>query len=223
MKPPATPIRALVFDLDGTLVETFQIYGNVYRKLFALATGRILTDAEIFSLGPAAEPLTLQKVVGERHLVRYMDLFCEQYEVELAKSSRLVYPGVAELVEWCAQRGLALGIYTNKTQRTAEITLARLPFARHFRSVVTASHVSEPKPHPEGVIQSLERLKAEPHETLYIGDWSVDVLAGRRAGVRTGLALWGHMDLPHPDGHHPPDFTLQHPDDLIRLLAERES
>jgi phosphoglycolate phosphatase/pyrophosphatase PpaX len=215
-------IRALVFDLDGTLVETFRIYGNVYRNIFARATGRTLTDAEIFSLGPAAEPLTIQKVVGEANVPRYMDLFCEQYESELISAPRLAYPGVTELVEWCAQRGLALGIYTNKSQRTTEITLARLPFARHFQSVVTASHVSEPKPHPEGILQSLEVLKTNPHETLYIGDWPVDVLAGRRAGVRTALALWGHMDLRHPDGHHPPDVTLESPGDLIRLLEESE-
>ncbi len=222
MESPASRISALVFDLDGTLVETFRIYGNVYRKVFARATGRILTDAEIFSLGPAAEPLTIQKVVGATNLQRYMDLFCEQYEAELVKSSRLAYPGVAELIEWCAGRRMALGIYTNKSQRTAEITLARLPFARHFRSVVTASHVSEPKPHPEGVIQSLQVLKAEPRETLYVGDWPVDVLAGQRAGVRTGLALWGHSDLQHPDGHHPPDFILESPAQLIRLLEEPE-
>lgn len=218
MTSPASRIRALVFDLDGTLVETFGIYGNVYRKIFARATGRILTDAEIFSLGPAAEPLTIQKVVGETNAQRYMDLFCEQYESELTKSPGLVYPGVHELIEWCAQRGMALGIYTNKSQRTAEITMARLPFARHFQSVVTASHVSRPKPHPEGVLQSLEALKAEPHETLYVGDWPVDVLAGRQAGVLTGLALWGRLEISHPDGHHPPDFTLEHPGDLIRLL-----
>jgi HAD superfamily hydrolase (TIGR01509 family) len=222
MNPPAPRISAVVFDLDGTLVETFRIYGDVYRKTFARATGKILTDAEIFSLGPAAEPLTIQKVVGETKLKRYMDFFCEQYEAELVKSSRLVYPGVAELIEWCAQRGMALGIYTNKSQRTAEMTLARIPFARHFRSVVTANHVSEPKPHPEGVIQSLELLKAAPHETLYVGDWPVDVLAGQRAGVRTGLALWGHSDLQHPDGHHLPDFILESPAQLIRLLEEPE-
>lgn len=127
------------------------------------------------------------------------------------------------VAQYCRARGLKLGIYTNKVSQTTELTLARLPFARAFSSLVTASHVEFLKPHPEGIQRSIEQLGASTDETLYVGDWAVDIATGRAAGVRTGLAAWQALRLPLPSDAPPPDFVFSSAGDLIRLLDPGES
>ena len=85
-----------------------------------------------------------------------------------------------------------------------------------FAVIVGADEVTHPKPHPEPVLQALERLRAPATDTVFIGDSPHDLVSGRAAGVRTGAALWGPFSREWLEPHQP-DYWLATPREIVTL------
>jgi pyrophosphatase PpaX len=131
-----------------------------------------------------------------------------------------VYPGVVAAVTAIRRAGRATGLVTSKNRSGAlrGLTLAKL---EQFMDVlVCADEVTNPKPHPEPVQRALALLGADPGKSVYVGDSIHDMMSGRAAGVRTAAALWGPFGREHLEGATP-DYWLERPENLLRLLEER--
>ncbi|UJW29887.1 HAD-IA family hydrolase [Saccharothrix sp. AJ9571] len=177
----------VVFDLDGVLVDSFE----VMRAAFTLAYAEVVGDGE----PPFAE--------YNRHLGRYfpdimriMGLPLAMEEPFVRESYRLadrveVFPGVRELVTILRDNGIGLAIATGKSGERARSLLARLDLLDLFDHVIGSDEVARPKPAPDIVRHAMALLGADPGEVIMVGDAVTDLQSAKDAGVTAVAAMWG--------------------------------
>ncbi|WP_242393881.1 HAD family hydrolase [Anaeromyxobacter oryzisoli] len=187
--PAPRPI-AVLFDLDGTLVDTVPFILAAVRHAFD-GYGSCPSDAQwIAGIGT---PLRTQ-LAGFARRAEDVDVLFRRYRAYwLAEHDRMTrcFPGALELVAGLAARGHPLGVVTAKVEEGAWRTLRHTGLDRYMGAVIGADSCPRAKPDPEPVRLALARLGRAPEEALMIGDSPHDLVAGRRAGVRTVAALWG--------------------------------
>ncbi|HEU4384295.1 MAG TPA: HAD-IA family hydrolase [Anaeromyxobacteraceae bacterium] len=186
-----TPPRlAVLFDLDGTLVDTVELILSSMRAAFEGFPGRRPTDAEW--MAGMGKPLRVQ--LAEFVAPTDMDSVVDRYRVhQQANHDRMTraFEGAVEVVSRLEARGHPLGVVTSKFLRTAERTLAHVGLLPFVDVVVGADSVLRSKPDPEPVLRALALLECPPGRALFVGDSPHDVAAGNAAGVVTAAALWG--------------------------------
>lgn len=207
-----SPPPALIFDLDGTLVDTIEVIVSSFRHVLEDLAGRRFTRQEVIGLFGPTEPAIIDRFARPEERPAAYERFFAHYEQQ---HDRLVtiFPGIPELVKEAARRGHPLALVTNKGRRTTAITLEKCGLAPFFRVIVTGDDVSRPKPDPEGIRLALTRLAAEASRSWFLGDSPVDILAGRAAGARTCAILWGGV-------YDPAETLAAKPDAHCRTVAE---
>ncbi len=206
--------RALLFDLDGTLVDTIDLIVHCFARVLEPATGRPWTRAEVIALFGPTEPVIL---AGFGLAGSFPD-FLACYDGNHDRLARC-FPGVNEALAQARRLGLRLGVVTNKGRETTAITLRRCRLEPLFDVVVTGDDAAAPKPDPGGLLLALKRLGVAPHEAAFAGDAPSDVEAGRRAGLETWAVTWGRV---HPRDDllaAGPDQVLATPGDLVHLVT----
>ena len=180
--------RAVVFDQDGTLLDTFIPALHAY----SVAVGREITMAE---LEPVAHLGAARNLVSALLGHEASDADDDRFHAALADALLGIepYPGVVDTLEQLRARGLRTGVATNSDSRSATIVLGAHGLAEHLDTVVTVDQVSGPKPNPESILLAVERLGVRPDEVLFVGDAPADMVAARAAGVLAAVAGWGHQ------------------------------
>ncbi|EOD64386.1 HAD-IA family hydrolase [Amycolatopsis vancoresmycina] len=208
------PVRAVVFDLDGVLVDSF----GVMRRAFETAYAEVVGDGP----APFAE--------YNRHLGRYfpdimriMGLPLAMEEPFVRESYRLahlvrVFPGVREVLTALRENGYGLAVATGKSGPRARSLLERLALLPLFDHVLGSDEVAHPKPAPDIVRRAMSLLGAQAEETIMIGDAVTDLQSARGAGVTAVAAFWGETDEAALLAAGP-DATLRKPEDLLEWLA----
>ncbi|HVO83023.1 MAG TPA: HAD family hydrolase [Syntrophobacteria bacterium] len=182
-------IRGVLFDLDGTLFDTWDLYIEAYIRTLEKYVGRRLSPAELLGLHPVSEIGLLRSVVGDSRLAGAHREFLAIYRTLHGELFGGIYPGVVEMLVELRRQRLAIGVVTGKSKAAWEVTSAVIALGR-FDAVVTDDDVDQPKPHPDGIALALERLGLTPDEAVYVGDSPGDAKASRAAGVRFAAALW---------------------------------
>lgn len=193
--------RAVLFDLDGTLLDTapdLAASANAMlaeRGLAALPAERIREF-----IGQGIGPLVwrcLQSACGaapeEEPFEDALEMFSRHY-ARLNGESSTTYPGVTEGLERMRGAGLRLGCVTNKAARFTLPLLQKTGLAPYFDAVVTSDEVGRRKPHPEPFLHACRRLDTAPEETVVIGDSANDAVGGRAAGCRVLLVPYGYRE-----------------------------
>ena len=190
-------IDALVFDLDGTLADTFGLLLAAFDAATRATRGRELTRAEMvahFGPGAGTEEAILRALAERKELpADILDLFYHTYAAEHSAQVTL-FPRLQETLDEARRRGLALGLVTGKGRRSTEITLRELGIAGYFGAVATGDDAPAPKPDPRGLLNVLARLDVAPARALFVGDTAADIGAGRAAGTLVAIALWNDPD-----------------------------
>ncbi len=186
----ARPI-ALLFDLDGTLVDSVELILASARHAFEGYPGRRPTDADwIAGIGKPLrvqlEELAEQPEDVEPLFIRYRQFFRENHDTMTRP-----FPGAVEVVASLRAGGHPLGVVTAKWVEPAWRSLRHAGLAPHVEAVVGADSLLEHKPDPAPVLLALSHLSRAPEEALFLGDSVHDVAAGNSAGVATAAALWG--------------------------------
>lgn len=187
--PRAAPI-AVLFDLDGTLVDTVPFILRSVRHAFE-GYGRCPTDAEwIAGIGT---PLRTQLASFARSpddvqplFDRYRAFWLEHHDRETR-----CFPGAREAVEALAREGHPIGVVTAKIEQGAVRTLTHTGLLPFVNAIVGADSCANAKPHPEPVLLALSRLGRPPSESVLFGDSPHDVAAAKAAGALAVGALWG--------------------------------
>jgi pyrophosphatase PpaX len=215
-------LRTVLFDLDGTLIDSVQLILDSYHHTLAAHGLPPRTDADW--LAGIGTPLTAQFSAWQDTAGLLDALIATYREYNLKHHDRMVtvYPGVLEVVQVLKEDGIATGLVTSKNRVGAlrGLTLARLETLMDV--LVCADEVENPKPHPEPVEKAVRLLGADPATTVYVGDSIHDMRSGRAAGVRTAAVLWGPFGRSHLEGARP-DYWLEQPGDLLSLMKSVNS
>jgi phosphoglycolate phosphatase len=212
--------RLLVFDLDGTLVDSSRdiaAAANAALARLAPGTAAIPLESVLSFVGEGAR-LLVERCLGYAGLglsadeVLRVDLEC--YAERLLDTTHL-YPGVTEALD--ALAGTSLAVLTNKPGDFSRSILAGLGVAPRFARIWGAGDVPSRKPDPEGLLRLVAELGASAAETWMVGDSATDVEAARAAGVRAAGVTWGF----HPGALRAagPDILIDDPRALASLAA----
>ena len=190
--------RAVVFDLDGTLVDsrldiarslshTLDVLGHPARSL-----------EEIFSyIGEGLRVLVERGLPGsartDAEIDRGVQVFRTYYMLHPTDQTE-PYAGVVEALDGLQERGVLLAILTNKQGEVARLVVERLGLAGRFEVILGGGDVPELKPQPSGLLACCARLGVAPADAWYVGDLPLDVETARRAGTRSAAAAWGYGD-----------------------------
>ena len=215
-------LRAVIFDLDGTLVDTPRVI--VQTALAALerqgrsgptpeairaTIGLPLTVAFSGLLGHPQDSEDVQRVVEE-----YRRLW--RAEV-IPRSAELLFPGVRDGIAALREEGLRLAVATSKVQAGAIAQLEAAGIARHFDVIAGYDAVARPKPEPDLAVHVLQRLGVEAAEAVAVGDTTHDLLMAHGAGLRTVAVTYGAHDeatLRTED----PDWVTRDFDEVVAIL-----
>jgi phosphoglycolate phosphatase len=210
-------VPVLIFDLDGTLVDSKKDLTssvNHVRSTFHLPT---LTEHEISTfIGDGAQML-IQRALGadasEADVHSGLQLFLSYYRDHMLDQS-VLYPGVDETLRRLGDFRLA--VLTNKPIRFSRTMLDGLGILDRFAAVYGGNSFERKKPDPVGIFQILTDTNGQAEKTWMIGDSSVDVLTGRNAGVRTCGVSWGYATDSFKTT--PPDFLIHRFEEIEELV-----
>lgn len=190
--------EAILFDLDGTLVDTAP---DMLSALFDMmnAYGKSVLNDEIARASVSNGSLALVQLgFPDDGAQRHEDLqqeFLDRYEEIICRASvsSIVFPGLSELIDALDQGGRPWGIVTNKPQRMTTPLLDRLGLADRVACAISGDTLPERKPHPAPLLLGCEQIGVAPDKTIYVGDARRDIEAGRAAGMLTVAAAYGYI------------------------------
>lgn len=214
-------IRAVLFDLDGTLIDSAPDLGAAAD---AMRTARGLPSLPLNRYRPMAGAgargmLGVAFGITPDHadFPELREEFFRNYERRMTVHTA-VFEGVAGVVSAIAERGLAWGVVTNKSMRfTGPLTRA-MPLFASAGAIVGGDSTPFSKPHPEPLLEAARRLGLPPAACIYVGDDERDVAAGRAAGMPTVAATYGYLGGTPDIDRWNPDARIASPLELLPLL-----
>ena len=184
-------LRALLFDLDGTLIDTApDIALALDRTLRSLGRPRADPARVRGWIGDGARAL-LDKALGEASTDAQWDHFAFEYGAACGEASRL-YPGVMTVLDRLGAAGIKLAVVTNKEARFAHRLLVKHDISAYFDVLVAGDSLPLKKPNPAGVHRALDALQVEPADAALVGDSAIDLRTARAAGVRAWRVTYGY-------------------------------
>lgn len=213
--------QCVLFDLDGTLVDTAPDLGgsaNYVREQLGLPPLPLDDYRPVASAGARG---LLGKALGikpdDTTFATHRDTFLNHYRANLSKASTL-FPGMEELLVTLEQRGIRWGVVTNKPSWLTNPLMQELNLSSRSACTISADEVAKPKPAPDSILLACSRLQLSPADCLYVGDDKRDIDAGRAAGMRTIAADWGYLGDAGPIHTWQADVIAAQPADLLQWL-----
>jgi HAD superfamily hydrolase (TIGR01549 family) len=220
----SAPPAAVLLDLDGTLIDTYRLYLESYRRALEPHLGYAPSDDEIAGRHPSSERGFLVDWLGaEAGAACHAEV--RRWYAELHPSlGEGMYDGVREMLDALRGAGLRLGIVTGKGRDAWAVTEAAIDLGA-FEVIVTDDDVRAAKPDPAGLLAAADALGIAPARAVYVGDTAADMRAGRNAGMRIGAALWPKTAPGERDAFLrsiadlAPDWAFERPADVTRAFA----
>lgn len=213
--------KAVLFDLDGTLVDTAPDLGYAANCVRAEVGLPPLPDADYRPVASAGARglLSVALGIGLDHADFPMrrDSFLAHYRLHLARSSRL-FPGMDEFLRSMEQRGIRWGVMTNKPSWLTNPLMDELDLGSRAACCISADEVAKAKPAPDGLLKCCELLGVSVAECIYVGDDKRDVDAARNCGMRSIAADWGYLGAEGPIEGWNADWIARTPAQLAEKI-----
>lgn len=216
--------RGILFDLDGTLLDTAPDMAGaltalrIEEGLPPLPFSKMRSHVSHGSLGLVRVGFgdDLPEVRREALRTRFLEL----YTARLCEGTRL-FPGMNTVLETLDHLGVCWGIVTNKPAFLTIPLLQELHLSQRSRCVISGDTLPQRKPHPAPLLRAAHLCGLAPSDCLYIGDAERDIASGRAAGMLTAVASWGYIDATDRPTEWGADLTLDEPISTIRLFISR--
>ena len=210
-------IKAVLFDNDGTLVDTYQLILDSFRHATREVLGEALPD-DVMMAG-VGTPLMTQ-MEGFANGPEQAEELVRVYRAhnEAVHDERIaLFDGIAPVLEGLAARGLRMGLVTAKRRELAVRGLEVLGVAGHMEVAVGAYECPKHKPAPDPVLLACEMMDLDPAACLYVGDSPYDIAAGNAAGCTTVAVTWGMFPEDVLRAQNP-DHVIARPEELLALV-----
>ncbi len=210
-------IKAVLFDLDGTLLDTLDDLANSVNAVLQSRNYPLRTKAEIRRFIGNGVPTLMKRslpAVSDAEYVSCLSLFHKHYDKHKEDNTRM-YEGIASLLMALQERNIRMGVVTNKPQVPADILVNK--FFPKMDVNVGSSDARERKPAPDQLLHALAMMKLTPDEVLYVGDTEVDIQTARNALVRPIGVTWGFRDAADFDALGVND-VIHTPMDLLTFI-----
>ena len=216
-------ITTILFDLDGTLVDTAPDLGFALNLQLKKHGKPPLSDAAIrpfashgsrglLGLGFGLTPLDVSFItMRDEYLALYDTVFTR---------SPVFLDGIADLLEAIESKGLKWGIVTNKPRRFTIPLIQSMGLDKRAACVVSGDDAPQPKPSPATLLLACEHIGVAPRSCIYVGDAQRDIQAGQAAGMKTALALFGYIDVTDKPALWGADVTINTPNELLNHISD---
>ena len=211
--------EVILFDLDGTLIDSTELILSSYRHTMRAHLGRQLPDSDWLATMGRPLRIQLRDFARDEDQVEAMLSTYSVHNDEHHDAAVAAFPGVRELLRALLEAGYRLGIATSKRKDFAlrGLRVCGLP-VEWFGAIVTADDVDRYKPDPESLFVALQQMECQsPASAMYVGDSPFDMAAGRAAGMVTVAVGWGPHDADSL-ARHTPDYTLETPGELLEIV-----
>ena len=209
-------IRAVLFDFDGTLVDTNQIVFDSWQEVFRTVEGAERPAEVIYST--YGEPLfeTMEHFFGEK--TEMCIKIYRDYQSAIYLDTVKLYPGMEALIARLKRKGYKLAVVTSRLKKSTIEILDKYALTDSFDAVITCDDTDKHKPDPEPALAALEKLGTAPAQAIMVGDSRYDVGCGKNAGIKTVLMNWsvtfeGAVQCE-------PDYIIGKAEELEDLLEE---
>jgi len=214
-------ITTVLFDLDGTLVDTAPDLGYALNLQLERHGKKTLSDATIRPVASHGSRgligLGFGVTPSDDSFLSLRDEYLDLYDQVFTRSPKL-FVGMDEVLSTLEKQKLKWGIVTNKPRRFTIPLVASMDLLSRAACVVSGDDAAKPKPSPETLLLACKEAQVNPEHCMYIGDAARDIEAGKAAGMKTVVALFGYIDKidnPHEWGA---DAMIKSPADILNLL-----
>lgn len=211
-------IDTVLFDFDGTLVDTSNIILNSWKHTFNVLEREAPSDEVLMKT--FGEPLvtTLEKFFPDVDIEKSLKIYTN-YQVDGFGKKTTLFPGMGKLVRELKCRGYKTGLVTSRRKKTTFDGLKWFGLDSWFDAVVTVEDVTEHKPSPQPINICLEELDSIPGKSIMVGDSLFDILCAKNAGVKSVLVNWTlSFDDEDRTGENAPDFCIDIAEELFDCL-----
>ncbi len=203
--------KYVVFDVDGTMVDTEEAVVFAYQSVIFKEHGRYFTEEELLKGYGVPTPKALERYGFTDIAGAEKDYY--SYLVEGFKRCK-TFDGINELLDSLKDMGVPMGVVTSRCDYEIKIDNCLQGFINKFDGVVCSDDTVKHKPEAEPLQKAMEILGAAAEETIYIGDTLYDRQCAKNAGVKFALALWGSNNADKIDA----EYFLKSPSELLKLL-----
>ena len=214
-------IKAVLFDLDGTLIDSApQLVGalNQLRQQYNLPPIPFLVGRPYASHGAAGllkAGFNMEKndPLFDARVQEFLDIYKEVFNLNMQ-----CMEGIEELINTLNLRKISWGIMTNKAKKFAQPIVSSHPLLKSAACLIAGDDVSMPKPSPEGLIKASQMLSIEPSDIIYLGDDRRDVKAANDAGMVSMAARYGYLELGDDAKSWGAQYIIDKPSELLDYL-----
>lgn len=214
-------VSTILFDLDGTLVDTapdlahalnlqLQRHGKPPLAYEAIRPFASHGSRGLVGLGFSVMP-------KDDNFLKMRDEYLNIYDTVFTRSPVLL-PGIAELLQAIENKGLKWGIVTNKPRRFTQPLIKSMGLDKRAACVVSGDDAPQPKPSPETLLIACYQIGVKPENCIYVGDAERDIIAGKAAGMKTVVALFGYIDVTDKPHEWGADLMIHQPIELVGSL-----
>lgn len=223
MKRANREITTVLFDFDGTLMNTNDLIIDSWRHIYRVLEDKDINEAEI--IRTFGEPLvrTMEKAFPHVPLDECVNIY-RSYHRDSFGDRITLFPGIKEMLSELKTLGYKLAVVTSRAGLTTNEAMQKYEIQDYFDVVVTCDDTYKHKPDPEPVFIALNHLDSSPDESIMIGDSMYDILCARNAGVISVLVGWAMaVTEEEKTGPDRPDFFVETANDIVKLLEEKIS
>ncbi|WP_339669697.1 HAD-IA family hydrolase [Dasania marina] len=218
-------LQAVLFDLDGTLLDTapdFFVVVNQLCQRHGWPQQDYASVRNTVSHGSRALITLISGVEPDKpHFESLRNELLTLYIDHIAVKTTF-FDGMENVLNWLESENIQWGIVTNKPRLYTELLLTQLQLAQRCGTVVCPDDVSATKPDPEPLFLACQQLNIAPASTLYVGDHRRDIEAGQRAGMQTVAANYGYIDHSDPADSWGANYLVEHASELLPLLQNKQ-
>ncbi|WP_016955923.1 HAD family hydrolase [Catenovulum agarivorans] len=216
-----TKPQGILFDLDGTLLDTAKDLGETLNYVLSTLDMPSVSYEQYRPVASHGALGLLKLGLGENwqsyEVEKLRGIFLDYYLNNISTHTDF-FAGMADTLEMLNQQNILWGVVTNKPAFLTDVLLTKYPEFKHSKINVSGDTLKVRKPDPQPLFHACKHMQIDPQQTWYVGDAFRDIEAGNRAGMQTFIANWGYTQDELPVEEWQADFIIEQPSDLVSII-----